>query len=280
MDTFTYLWDELVQRIGASSTVLVTSVFGALVWIVARWLLVLGQRFICFLRSRQRTIKALGRDIDADGAREGRGVWLTRPIHHPTNFQANIASPKVLAIANLKGGVGKTTLTANLGAYYARDRGLRVLLIDRDFQGSLSSMAFPTEDWLPPEGENSIATQLVSNDVSPNLVPSLAREVRLGDNTRGKLKVVTAHYDLAQADNRIMVEWLLRCRRRVPKTIREMMSDLLVGKLDRSEDVRYTLSEILHSAPVASALKKIWSRHQALLSTQAKARATGGRSAA
>ena len=29
----------------------------------------------------------------------------------------------------------------------------------------------------------------------------------------------------------------------------------------------------------ASALKKIWSRHQALLSTQAKARATGGRSA-
>ena len=45
---------------------------------------------------------------------------------------------KVLVFANLKGGVGKTTTAANLAAYY-QSIGLRVLLIDLDYQGSLSS---------------------------------------------------------------------------------------------------------------------------------------------
>ena len=40
-------------------------------------------------------------------------------------------------VTSTKGGVGKTTLTANLGALLA-DMGLRVLLIDADVQPSLS----------------------------------------------------------------------------------------------------------------------------------------------
>ena len=44
---------------------------------------------------------------------------------------------KKIAIISTKGGVGKTTLTANLGAALA-DLGLRVLLIDCDQQQSLS----------------------------------------------------------------------------------------------------------------------------------------------
>ena len=40
-------------------------------------------------------------------------------------------------VASTKGGVGKTTLTANLGALLA-DMGLRVLLVDADVQPSLS----------------------------------------------------------------------------------------------------------------------------------------------
>lgn len=49
----------------------------------------------------------------------------------------------VITIASTKGGVGKTTLAANIGALLVRD-GKRVMLIDADPQPSLSSY-FPIE---------------------------------------------------------------------------------------------------------------------------------------
>lgn len=45
--------------------------------------------------------------------------------------------PTIIAVANAKGGVGKTSLVANLSGLMARD-GLRVLAIDLDPQGNLA----------------------------------------------------------------------------------------------------------------------------------------------
>jgi len=53
----------------------------------------------------------------------------------------------VISVINYKGGVGKTTITANLGAELAR-RGRRVLLIDIDPQASLTFSFIPPEEWV------------------------------------------------------------------------------------------------------------------------------------
>jgi chromosome partitioning protein len=53
---------------------------------------------------------------------------------------------RVVSVLNYKGGVGKTILTANLGAELAR-RGRRVLLIDLDPQSNLTFCFYTPDDW-------------------------------------------------------------------------------------------------------------------------------------
>ena len=67
-------------------------------------------------------------------------VWSRGPVVKPKNYNKLQRSIPVMVIANLKGGVGKTTLATNLAAYCERKHGERVLAIDLDYQGSMSSI--------------------------------------------------------------------------------------------------------------------------------------------
>ncbi len=53
---------------------------------------------------------------------------------------------KVVAVINYKGGVGKTSLTANLAAQLAWE-GKRVLLLDLDAQASLTFSFIAPDTW-------------------------------------------------------------------------------------------------------------------------------------
>lgn len=92
---------------------------------------------------------------------------------------------KVIAVANQKGGVGKTTTAVNLGAALA-ERGLRILIADLDPQGNATS-SFGMQEI---EGESLYEPLLGSVPLAEKVLPT-----RL-DN----LFIVPADLDLAGAE--------------------------------------------------------------------------------
>jgi chromosome partitioning protein len=107
--------------------------------------------------------------------------------------------PRVFAVANQKGGVGKTTTTVNLGAALA-DLGYRVLVIDLDPQGNATSGLgiearnfdasvydvllhdVPLEDCIEPTSIKNLFVAPATIDLAGaeiELVPAFARELRL-----------------------------------------------------------------------------------------------------
>ena len=84
---------------------------------------------------------------------------LTRLLPRPNSRARTDRGPtvaRVIAFANQKGGVAKTTTTLNLGVALA-EKGQRVLLVDLDPQGNLTM----SQGWNPDEIDRSMFDVLV-----------------------------------------------------------------------------------------------------------------------
>jgi chromosome partitioning protein len=86
-------------------------------------------------------------------------------------------SAVVLAVANQKGGVGKTTTTVNLGAALA-ERGRRILLVDSDPQANLTAAL-----GLPKDGPSTY--DLLLGDAAPADIRRQATGAALRDAAGG-----------------------------------------------------------------------------------------------
>ena len=124
--------------------------------------------------------------------------------------------PRVLAVANQKGGVGKTTTTVNLAACLA-DHGYRVLVVDLDPQGNastglginirdLSTSMYdvllhdvPLEECVEPTSVRGLFVAPANLELAGaeiELVPAFSRELKL----RTALAAVHDDYDYVLID--------------------------------------------------------------------------------
>jgi chromosome partitioning protein len=124
--------------------------------------------------------------------------------------------PRVLAIANQKGGVGKTTTAVNLGAALA-ELGYRVLVVDLDPQGNattglginprnLEASVYdvimhdaPLEDCIEPTSLRNLFVVPATIDLAGaeiELVPAFSRELKL----RKALEAVLDDFDFCLID--------------------------------------------------------------------------------
>ena len=114
-------------------------------------------------------------------------VWKLRDSIVPTSFDKRMLESliRVITVINLKGGVAKTTIVASLAAHFSK-LGKRVLVIDFDYQGSLTRMMVLGVRL--PLGTHILADTLLSGEIAGGGLTQIARDL---GSTLPKVKLIT-----------------------------------------------------------------------------------------
>jgi chromosome partitioning protein len=148
---------------------------------------------------------------------DSRRLWKMRENRSSIGFpeyrgwKLDPLGAKIVAFGLFKGGVGKTHLAANFAAYVAFTKQLPVLLIDLDYQGSVSSMVLNAAGL---EGRGSSVNALFSDSAGLATVSAtrihLARrgdDVALNDGQGlAQAWLIPADYDLTEVESNLLIE--------------------------------------------------------------------------
>jgi cellulose biosynthesis protein BcsQ len=149
--------------------------------------------------------KQASAQLEAINQTDGK-VWL-KPVNgtKPPFVPLSARKTAIISLANLKGGVGKTTLTANLGAAFASE-GLRVLLIDLDHQSTLSTRSLGGQELDEVIRTKRFIHSVFTEDSDLAALNRCVTRVQrpTGD---GSLYVAPVHEDFADIENRLMTRW-------------------------------------------------------------------------
>ena len=178
------------------------------------------------LRSKEAELKQVEENnfrLAEEGVKED--IWRRDVVGVPRFVEKGERNARFISLLNLKGGVGKTTLAANLGVCLAlMDRPLKVLLIDLDFQATLSNMSV--------EAGTLLTASQVGNTTSRLLDPKLTvddfRKLAVGVNGVANGRIVIADVALERMDFQTQAKFFL----------------------DPKSDVRFLFRSILHRREV------------------------------
>ena len=152
--------------------------------------------------------------------------------------------PPMVTFANFKGGVGKTTIAANVIASIAKKHSLKVLVFDLDYQGSLTS----------------ILCRSIQNESKRNL---LERWIKLEDDalfselvhpaqaSMAGVFVVTSDYNIASIEERELIRWLINPSKKDDVRYR------LIEKLNRYQNDVSKFDLIIADAPPRLSLSSV-----------------------
>jgi cellulose biosynthesis protein BcsQ len=193
------------------------------------------------LASTQTTVGVHQYDTEAERRRIQRALstdgqtWTEKVLAKAPDFKRLEPTGRrmpVISVLNLKGGVGKTTITANLGS--ALDgMGYRVLMLDLDLQGSLTSL-FMTDDRQEKlfKGKQLLGDFLAAAFDAEH--PKLYEYTQpiLSHNRSG---LVPTTDQLAYAETNLTMRWLLRDSPKDPRFL--LRKELQFKRITNAYDI-------------------------------------------